>query len=166
MLFRCTHMLDMRLSHGSVQVRGERPVSDDTPRWRYRFDNYKRAFSLLREAIEMMDEREPSQLEKEGIIQRFEYTTELAWNLMKDYLESENFVIEQVTPRAVMRKAFEANLLTDGQTWMDALDARNKMSHNYDLKSFEAVIEEVRKHYLRAFDALHTKFLEKSGEQP
>lgn len=140
-------------------------MSDDTPRWRYRFDNYKRAFSLLREAIEMMDDREPSQLEKEGIIQRFEYTTELAWNLMKDYLESENFVFEQVTPRAVMRKAFEANLLEDGETWMDVLDARNKMSHNYDLKTFEAVIEEIRKHYLRAFDALHTKFLEKSGEQ-
>ncbi len=141
-------------------------MNDDTPRWRYRFENYKRAFSLLREAIEMMDEREPSQLEKEGIIQRFEYTTELAWNLMKDYLESENVAFEQVTPRAVIRKAFEANLLGDGQTWMDALDARNKMSHNYDLKRFEAVIEEIRKDYLRAFDALHILFLDKSGERP
>ena len=141
-------------------------MSDDTPRWRYRFDNYKRAFSLLREAIEMMDEREPSQLEKEGIIQRFEYSTELAWNLMKDYLESENVAFEQVTPRAVIRKAFEAYLLEDGQTWMDALDARNKMSHNYDPKRFEAVIEEIRKNYLRAFDALHIRFLEKSGERP
>ncbi len=54
-------------------------VTDDTPRRLYRFNNYMRAFSLLREAIEMMDEKEPSQLEKEGIIQRFEYTTELAW---------------------------------------------------------------------------------------
>ena len=141
-------------------------MSDDTPRWRYRFNNYKRAFSLLRKAIELMNERDPSQLEKEGIIKRFRYTAELAWKVMKDYLESENFVFEQVTPRAVIRKAFEANLLADGQTWMDALDARNKMSHNYDLKSFEAVIEEIRKHYLGAFDALHTKFLEKSGEQP
>ena len=84
---------------------------------------------------------------------------------MKDYLESENFVIEQVTPRAVMRKAFEANLLADGQTWMNVLDARNKMSHNYDLKRFEAVIEEIRNHYLGAFDALHTTFLGKSGDR-
>ena len=114
----------------------------------------------------MMDEKEPSQLEKEGIIQRFEYTTELAWKVMKDYLESENFVFEQVTPRAVIRKAFEANLLADGQTWMDVLDARNNMSHNYDLKNFEAVIEDIRKHYLSVFDALHIRFLEKSGAQP
>ncbi|MCY4381992.1 MAG: nucleotidyltransferase substrate binding protein [Nitrospinae bacterium] len=140
-------------------------MSDDTPRWRYRFENYRRAFSLLREAIEMMDERETSQLEREGIIKRFRYNTELAWKVIKDYLESENFVFEQVTPRAVIRKAFEANLLEDGQTWMDALDARNKMSHTYDFNRFEIVIEDIRKHYLRAFDALHMKLLEISMEK-
>ena len=165
MLLRCIHKLGMSLKP-CKRSRERCLVSDDTPRWRYRFENYRRAFSLLREAIEMMDEREPSQLEKEGIIQRFEYTTELAWNLMKDYLESENIIFEQVTPRTVIRKAFEANLLEDGQTWMDVLDARNKMSHNYDLKIFETVIEEVRKHYLRVFDTLHSKFLEKSGGKP
>ena len=85
---------------------------------------------------------------------------------MKDYLESENVVFGQVTPRAVMRKAFEAKLLEDGEAWMDALDARNKMSHVYDLKSFEIIIEDIRRRYLRAFDALHEKLLEKSVERP
>ena len=141
-------------------------MTDDAPRWLYRFDNYRRAFSLLREAIELMEEKEPTQLEKEGTIQRFEYTTELAWKVMKDYLESENVVFGQITPRAVMRKAFEAKLLEDGEAWMDALDARNKMSHVYDLKSFEIVIEDIRRRYLRAFDALHEKLLEKSVERP
>lgn len=141
-------------------------MTDDAPRWLYRFDNYRRAFSLLREAIELMEEKEPTQLEKEGTIQRFEYTIELAWKVMKDYLESENFVFGQITPKAVIRKAFEAKLLEDGQTWMDALDARNEMSHAYDLESFEIVIEDIRRRYLRAFDALHEKLLEKSVEQP
>ena len=98
-------------------------MTDDTPRWVYRFRNYARAFSLLREAVEMMETRELSQLEKKkGVIQRFEYTIELAWNVMRDYLESENVVFEQITPRAVIRKAFEANFVEDGETWMDALD--------------------------------------------
>ena len=138
-------------------------MTDDSPRWRYRFDNYRRAFSLLREAIELMEEREPTQLEKEGTIQRFEYTIDLAWKVMKDYLESENFVFGQITPKAVIRKAFEAKLLEDGQTWMDALDARNEMSHAYDLESFEIVIKDIRRRYLRAFDALHEKL---GAEQP
>ncbi len=72
------------------------------PRWQYRFENYHRAFALLREAIEQ--EKPLTQLEKEGVIQRFEYTMELAWKTLKDYLESENVVFDQITPRAVIRR--------------------------------------------------------------
>ena len=79
-------------------------MSDETPRWKYRFDNYKRAFTLLREAIESIDEKELSQLEKEGLIQRFEYTMELAWKVMKDYLQSENVIFEHITPRVTIAK--------------------------------------------------------------
>ena len=139
-------------------------MTDDTPRWVYRFRNYMRAFALLREAIEAMEARELSQLEKEGVIQRFEYTIELAWNVMKDYLESENVVFDQVTPRAVIRKAFEANLVEDGATWMDALDMRNRMSHTYDFETFERVVEEIRYRYIGAFGELHAKLLERSLE--
>ena len=139
-------------------------MTDDTPRWVYRFRNYMRAFSLLREAIEMMETRELSQLEKEGVIQRFEYTIELAWNVMKDYLESENVVFDQVTPRAVIRKAFETNLVEDGAVWMDALDMRNRMSHTYNFATFERVVESIRRRYLAAFSELHMKLLERSLE--
>ena len=139
-------------------------MTDDTPRWVYRFRNYSRAFSLLREAIETMALRELSQLEKEGVIQRFEYTIELAWNVMRDYLESENVVFEQITPRAVIRKAFETNLVEDGETWMDALDTRNRMSHTCDVETFERAVEEIRRRYLAAFNELHAKLLERSME--
>lgn len=127
----------------------------DKPRWEYRFDNFQRAYTLLREAIEISQKRELSQLEKEGVIQRFEYCIELAWKTLKDYLEAQNLVLEQVTPRAVIKEAFAAKLIEKGQVWMDALDARNKMSHTYDIKQFEAVIEDIRAHYLAVIEALY-----------
>jgi len=132
------------------------------PRWQYRFDNYQRAFVLLREALD--EDRELSQLEQEGVIQRFEYTMELAWNVMKDYLESESLVLPQVTPRAVIRAAFASRLISDGETWMDALDDRNKMSHTYDFKQFQAVIDSIRSRYLEVMAELYTKLLEERGD--
>ncbi|MDX2084949.1 MAG: nucleotidyltransferase substrate binding protein [Candidatus Melainabacteria bacterium] len=135
-------------------------TTDNKPRWQYRFDNYKRAYTLLREAMAVRAERELSQLEKEGIIQRFEYTVELAWKTMKDYLESQNVLIEQITPRAVIKEAVAAKLVEDGQTWMNALDARNKIFHTYDFKQFEAVIQAIETGYLAVIEALYFKLME------
>lgn len=136
-------------------------MNDSTPRWRYRFSNYKRAFILLQEAIEAMSESGLSQLEKEGTIQRFEYTMELAWKVMKDYLENEGVVFDQITPRCVIRKAFETNLIEHGREWMEALDARNKMSHTYDFQRFEEVIEKIRSRFLGVMEDLYQVLLEK-----
>ena len=127
-------------------------TTTEPPRWHYRFANYRRAFLLLREAL---DEEELSQLEREGTIQRFEYTMELAWKVMRDYLEAQNVVLPQVTPRAVIRAAFEAQLISDGEAWMEALDDRNKMSHTYSFERFEEVLERVRCRYLAAMNDLH-----------
>ncbi len=128
-------------------------MTDQTPRWYYRFDNYQRAFTLLREAIEQ--ETPLTQLEKEGVIQRFEYTMELAWKTLKDYLESEGVVFDQITPRAVIRRAFEAGIIKQGETWQKALDARNRMSHTYNFSTFEQVIADIQSDYLAAFDELY-----------
>ena len=132
-------------------------TTTEPPRWHYRFANYRRAFLLLREAL---DEEELSQLEREGTIQRFEYTMELAWKVMKDYLEAQNVVLPQITPRAVIRAAFEAQLINDGEAWMDALDDRNKMSHTYNFERFEEVLKRVRGRYLAAMDELHLLLLD------
>ncbi len=126
---------------------------DQTPRWYYRFDNYRRAFSLLREAIEQ--EAPLTQLETEGVIQRFEYTMELAWKTLKDYLESENVMLDQITPRTVIRHAFEAGIIEQGETLQKALDARNRMSHTYDFETFQRVVAAIRSDYLAAFDELY-----------
>lgn len=129
-------------------------MTDSTPRWQYRFAHYRRALSLLREAIQALTDSGLSQLEKEGTIQRFEFTVELAWKVMKDYLEHEGIVFEQMTPRVVIRKAFEAGVTTHGPLWMDALDARNRMSHTYDFAEFEQVVEDIRTRYLVAMEDL------------
>ena len=128
-------------------------MNDPTPRWCYRFDNYRRAFGLLREAMEQ--ERSLSPLEKEGVIRRLRSTMELAWKSMKDYLESEGVVLEPVTPRNVIRKASEAGVIRRGEAWQAALDARNSMSHTYNIAAFERVIADIRSTYLAAFDELY-----------
>ncbi len=137
----------------------------DKPRWVYRFDNYKRAFALLREAIGIMEERELTQLEKEGVIQRFEYTWELAWNVLKDYLKSEGIVLNKITPMSVIRAAFEAKIINNGEVWIKALDARNKMSLNDNFKTFEVIIKEIQKDYLHILEELYMSLLENQSRQ-
>ena len=140
-------------------------MGDETPRWHYRFANFGRAFALLRDAVEGMHEAPLTQLEKEGVIQRFEYAMELAWKVMKDYLEHQGVAFEQVTPKAVLRRAFETKLVADGEVWMDALDARNRMSHTYSFATFEEVIEAIDRRYLAAMEELYTFLLEeRSGD--
>jgi nucleotidyltransferase substrate binding protein (TIGR01987 family) len=129
----------------------------DKPRWQYRLDNFSRAYVLLREGMEQRSEGNLSQLAREGLIQRFEYTWELAWKTIADYLSAEGIVVSPITPRAVIRAAFEADVITRGPEWMRALDARNKMSQTYNFKIFEAVIEDISTHYLSLFEELYEK---------
>ena len=127
-------------------------------RWKQRFDNFDRAFVLLREVCDRgVDSL--SQLEKEGAIQRFEITFELAWKTLKDYLEESGVVVNPVTPRNVIKEAFAAKLLEDAQVWIDMMLHRNLLSHTYDITVFEAVLRTVAERYFPAFDRLHELFL-------
>jgi nucleotidyltransferase substrate binding protein (TIGR01987 family) len=123
-------------------------------RWKQRFQNFDRAFVLLRDAMEN-GPTALNQLEKEGVIQRFEYCFELAWKCVKDYLEESGLVFATVTPRQVLKDAFAAKILTDGQVWIDMLDHRNLLSHTYNLMSFEKAVEAIHIRYLAALDQLH-----------
>lgn len=130
-------------------------MEEKKARWKYRFDNYRRAYFLLQEAIEKQQEEGLNQLEKEGVIQRFEYTLELAWKTLKDFLEEERILLENISPRVVIREAFAAKIINNGETWMEAYDARNKMSHTYDFQKFEEVVDEIQKKYLNLFGELY-----------
>ncbi len=132
-------------------------------RWKQRFDNFDRAFVLLREVCDRgVDSL--SQLEKEGAIQRFEVAFELAWKTLKDYLEDSGVVVNPLTPRNVIKEAFAAKLLEDAQVWIDMMLHRNLLSHTYDIKVFEAVLQTVAERYFSAFDRLHEFFLSRSVE--
>ena len=125
-------------------------------RWHYRFRNFSRAFTLLREALEEQVET-LSQLEREGVIQRFEYTFELAWNLLKDRLEYDGIALPTVTPRQVIRQAFQAKLIQDGEAWINMLTDRNLVSHTYDCEKFEAVIRKIQSQYLVILGELYER---------
>ena len=102
-------------------------MSEDI-RWKQRFSNFKKATSQLTEFIER---QELNKFEKQGLIQCFEYTFELAWKVMKDYLEEQGFT-DIKSPRATIQTAFQSGLISDGHIWIDALDKRNLMAHTYD----------------------------------
>lgn len=123
-------------------------------RWQQRFDNFDRALALLRDA----PARGPgalNQLEKEGVVQRFEYTLELAWKTVKDYLEDSGLVLTAVTPRQVVKDAFAARILEDGQAWIDMIDHRNLLLHTYDPANFEEAVEAIHGRYLAALGQVH-----------
>lgn len=130
-----------------------RRMNSDT-RWKQRFQNFDRALVLLREALE----RGPgvlSNLEKEGVIQRFEYTFELAWKTIKDFLEEGGLIISPLTPRQVLKDAYVAKVLADGQGWIDMLDHCNLLSHTYDFAVFEKAVDAIAARYLPALEDLH-----------
>jgi len=129
-------------------------------RWKQRFQNFDRAVALLREPIER-DVTTLSDLEKEGTIQRFELAFELAWKTLKDYLEHEGRTIAPITPRSVIKEAFAARVVRDGQVWIDMLDQRNLLSHTYDAATFDKTVLAIRDRYMVAIDELHLWLMER-----
>lgn len=135
-------------------------MNDRKPRWVYRFDNFSHALVLLREIDAERAERALRPIEREGMIQRFEYTWELAWKVMKDFLEEIGHSFDMIGPKYVLREALQAGLIRDREDWLDALETRNLMSHTYDQAAFEAAIVKISGRYLPLFEALHEKLLE------
>ncbi len=127
-------------------------------RWQQRFQNFERAFLRLREALEQ-DPATLTALEKEGIIQRFEYTFELAWKVLKDKMEFDGLEINQVSPKGVVRDAYAARYIDNADLWLQMIGDRNLMSHTYDINKFEAVIDSLRTRYLPMLDEWYTSLL-------
>ena len=134
-------------------------------RWKQRFQNFDRAFVLLRSALEDNEIDALSALEQEGAIQRFEYTYELAWKTMKDYLTGNGVNLPEITARAVIKEAFAAKIIKDGQVFIDMMLSRNMLSHCYDFAKFRQVLELIKNKYLSALSELHEFFLEKVVEK-
>lgn len=121
-------------------------------RWRQRFENFNKAYSQLNAAI--IDFDKLSLLEKEGLIQRFEYTFELAWKTLKDYLESQD--VDVKFPREVIKAAFHYELIQNGEVWMDMLEKRNLLAHTYDEKRFNLAVSKIKEEYYEAISQVHS----------
>jgi nucleotidyltransferase substrate binding protein (TIGR01987 family) len=123
-------------------------------RWKQRFDNFSRALSQLASAVDLSRQRPLSDLEKQGVIQGFEMVHELAWNVLKDFLEYEG-VQGIVGSRGAVREAFKRGLIDDGELWMDMIDKRNLSSHTYNQGLAEALVARILGEYFPAFSAWH-----------
>ncbi len=128
-------------------------------RWKQRFLNYKKALLLLRNAVELNSQRSLSDLEKQGLIQSFEYCHELAWNVLKDFFEYQGKT-SIMGSRDATREAFSRNLLTDGETWMDMITSRNLSSHTYDEKIANVIVERIIVLYYPLFIELQDRMQE------
>ena len=103
----------------------------DISRWEQRLESYHKALSRLAEIVNASKLRALNDFERDGLVQRFEFTHELSWKLMKAYAEYQGY--DGIGgSRDATRKAFEMNLIPDGQIWMDMIKSRNDISHNYD----------------------------------
>lgn len=124
-------------------------------RWKQRFENFEKAFLLLKEALADRPLLEYSKLEQEGIVQRFEYTFELAWKTLKDRLYYEGY--DETSPRAVIRRAFETKYLTDEETetWLESLEQRNLLSHTYDEAAAQDALNLIKEKYFYMLDTVY-----------
>lgn len=120
-------------------------MSEDV-RWQQRLANYRRALATLTDAVELNRQRALSDLEQQGLIQAFEFTHELAWNCLRDYLRYQG---EQnlTGSRDATRRAFAVGLISNGEQWMDMIANRNRTSHTYNKATAVQIATAVIEHY-------------------
>lgn len=131
-------------------------MNEDT-RWKQRFNNFIKAYRELSEAVELSKSRDLSKLENQGVIQGFEYTHELAWNVLKDYLE-EMGISGLVGSKDSTREAFKRGLIENGNEWMEMIKSRNLTSHTYDENLADTIIDNIFNKFYPQFSAMVKKF--------
>jgi nucleotidyltransferase substrate binding protein (TIGR01987 family) len=124
-------------------------------RWQQRFKNYQKALSQLSKFIQKKDLNE---LEEQGLIQSFEYTHELAWKTLADFIkDSGNNDI--FGSKDTTREAFNLGLISNGEIWMDMIISRNMTSHTYNEETTIEIISAIRNNYYKKFQELEKKLL-------
>lgn len=125
-------------------------------RWQQRLINYARAFAQLKQAVELAHKRTLSELEQQGLIQAFEYTHELAWKTLKDFLEEQGLK-EIYGSKDVTRESFKLGIIENGEVWMDMIKNRNQTSHTYNLEVAKEIVDAIIKKYYQEFADLLKK---------
>jgi len=125
-------------------------------RWVQRFDSYKKALATLGRSVEAAESRNLNELEEQGLIQSFEFTFELSWKLLKDYLESKGFK-DFHGSKDTFKLAFQEGLISNGELWMEMIESRNSSSHTYDINIAKQIISAVMSKYFSKFKELSEK---------
>ncbi|MBU2609339.1 MAG: nucleotidyltransferase substrate binding protein [Chloroflexi bacterium] len=125
-------------------------------RWIQRYNNFNKALGQLEEAVKLSEQRELSKLEEQGLIQAFEYTHELAWNTLKDFLENRG-VKNMYGSKDTTREAFEAGLIENGETWMQMIESRNLTTHTYNEATAAKIVSDVIHSYFAEYEKLQSK---------
>ena len=134
-------------------------------RWRQRLESFRKAFGHLSKAAALAKERELSDLEQQGLIQAFEFTHELAWNVIKDFLESRG-TKELYGSKDATREGFGKGLIEDGEAWMAMIQSRNRTSHAYNEQTADEIAEAILSSYVQEFEQFLKKFTELEKQEP
>ena len=126
-------------------------------RWKQRLNNYLKAFLTLTEAVQLAQTRTLSRLEQQGLIQGFEFTHELAWNVLKDYLENKG-ISGLIGSKDATRSAFKNGLIGHGEDWMKMIEARNLSSHTYNLETAQEIADDIIGRFYPAFEEMAETF--------
>ncbi|MFN3996583.1 nucleotidyltransferase substrate binding protein [Algoriphagus sp.] len=134
-------------------------------RWEQRFENFNKAFSKLNEAIDLSSAESLSELEIEGLIQRFEYTYELSWKTLQDVIKKRGY-LDIGGPGAVLKQAFELGLIDNPEGWRRLKKSRELTSHTYYSGTAMVIYEDIKSEYVFLFEFLKEKLEEeRSGKQ-
>ena len=132
-------------------------VEMNKPRWHFRFENFERALGGLAEAVARQQSGELDDLAQAGLIQRFEYSWELAWKVLRDYLADAGNPLPVPSPINVIRAAFEINLIDNGDAWVVMMKARNAMAHEYDCDAARKTVKDICAEYFVLLTAVKSK---------
>lgn len=130
-------------------------------RWIQRFSNFSKAVAQLKRFIE---KGELNELEKQGLIQAFGYSYELAWNTLKDYFQAKGET-DIHGSRDVFRLAFRRGLIENGEAWMDMIRSRNLTSHTYNEAVASKIVSAILESYFAEFEALKARLAELEQEE-
>lgn len=115
---------------------------DNPNRWKQRFENFEKAYAQFNRVLTIEN---PSEFEKMALIKAFEFTHELCWKTMKDYLEEEGHSVGG--SKDVFRTAFQSELITQAETWMESIDKRNETSHAYNSIVMDETVAFIREKF-------------------
>ena len=128
-------------------------------RWKQRFQNFEKAFLLLQEIIESKDDlSEFEAIVQEGIVQRFEYTFELAWKTLKDRMEADGLQLERISPKYIFKDAYKSKYIDNIELWIEMTNDRNLMSHTYDPSKLTEMLKNIKELYYSEIRKLYDYF--------